>query len=289
MRTTKSSPCAAMIVAGLVAGHGCAFAEARPKAEPLELNVYTADDSVFYVTATLVHGRTEALLVDTQFHDKTVEKLVSDVAATKLTLKAIFITHPDGDHYGGMAALKAQFPDTPIYMTERAVQEFKRTVSPSKHLPVPESLPSSQMSIEGQVVDFIEDLQGDYAPAPANTLVWVPSLRTVITDDIVFRGVHPWLTGSTPETRAAWLQSLQRIGSLHPKRLIPGHEHGLESNSPSDDLKFMVQYITTFDSVAKTAPDAPAFISEMKERFPTLAVPLLLEYGAKSVYPHKPP
>jgi glyoxylase-like metal-dependent hydrolase (beta-lactamase superfamily II) len=289
MRVAKSSPCAAMIVAGLVTGHGCALAEARPKAEPLELNVYTADEPEFYVTATLVHGRTEALLVDTRFHDQAVEKLVSDVAATNLTLKAIFITHPDGDHYGGMAAFKARFPDTPIYMTQRALQEFKRTVNPSKHLPVPESLPRPQMSIDGQVVDFVEDLQGDYAPVPANTLVWVPSLRTVISDDIVFRGVHPWLTDSTPETRAAWLQSLQRIGSLHPKRLIPGHEHGLESNSPSDDLKFMVQYITTFDSVAKTAPDAPAFISEMKERFPTLAEPLLLEYGAKSVYPQKPP
>ncbi len=289
MPIIKCKLCAVALVVGLVTAQGCASVQPSPKPEPLELKVYTGGDKEFYVTATLIHGRTDGVLIDTQFHEDAVEKLASEVAATRLTLQAIFITHPDTDHYGGMTAFKRHFPDTPIYMTARAVDEFRRTVNPSKHLPVPEILPSAPMSIEGRVVEFMEDLQGDYAAAPANTMVWVPSLRTLITDDLVFRGVHPWLTDSTAATRAAWLKSLQRISALHPKKLIPGHEHGLESNSPADDLKFMVRYITAFDSVAKTAPDAPAFISEMEKRFPDLADPLLLEYGAKSVYsPRRP-
>src|SRR5258707_12767794 len=177
MASIKSTVCAAALVASFVTAQGYTFTEAYPNAKPLELNVYTAGDKEFYVTATLIHGGTEGVLIDTQFHADAVEKLVNEVAATKLTLKAIFITHPDGDHYGGMTAFRSHFPDTPIYMTARAVEEFKRTVDASKHLPTPEILPSAQLSVEGQIVELVADLQGDYAPAPANTLVWVPSSR----------------------------------------------------------------------------------------------------------------
>lgn len=288
MKTKISLNSAIMMLLAIAAITGVvpssASAKTRASAEPLQLEVYTASDKEFYVTATLIHGKTEGVLVDSQFHDDAAKRLADAVAATKLKLKAIFITHPDTDHYGGIGVLKAAFPDTPIYMTARAVEQFKRTVDQARHLPVPEVLPSSHMSVNGQAIVFLEDLQGDFAPVPANTPVWIPSLRTVIADDLVFRGVHPWLTDSTPVTRAAWRRSLQRLASLHPKRLIPGHQLGYEANSPADDLKFTDSYIAAFEETAKTAQNAPAFIQAMEQRFPDLKSPILLEYGAKSVF-----
>lgn len=268
--------------AAILASGGCA--RPQPQAEPLQVEMYTAGDPEFHVNATLIHGRNEALLVDTQFGDEAVKKLVASVAATKLKLKAIFITHPDEDHFGGMAAFKAAFPDTPVYMTARGLAEFQRTADPADHLPSPQALPQSQMAVDGQQVVFIEDLQGDYAAAPANTPVWIPSSRTVIADDLIFRGVHLWLTDSTPQTRAAWRRGLQRLAALHPDRLIPGHQAGHDANSPSDDLIFTDSYIAAFDETAKTAPNPAAFVSEMERRFPGLRNRELLEYGAKSVY-----
>lgn len=276
-----------LLTIGVSAGLLPSGASARAS-EPLQVEVYTAGDQEFYVTAILIHGKNEGLLVDTQFHDGAVKKLVDMVAATKLKLKGIFITHPDTDHYGGIAAFKTAFPDTPIYMTERAVGEFKRTVDQARNLPVPEILPAPEMSVDGKRATFIEDLQGDFAAAPANTPVWIPSLRVLIADDLVFRGVHPWLTDSNPQTRAAWRASLQRLASLHPKQIIPGHQFGHEANSPSDDLKFMDSYIAAFDDAARTSPDAPALIRDMESRFPDLASPRLLEVGAKSVYAKQP-
>jgi hypothetical protein len=67
MATIKSTVCAATLVASFVTAQGCAFTEAYPNAKPLELNVYTAGDKEFYVTATLIHGGTEGVLIDTQF------------------------------------------------------------------------------------------------------------------------------------------------------------------------------------------------------------------------------
>jgi len=278
----------AMMMFGSLLSSG---ANARPHlpTEKLHLEVYTAGDAEFHVTATLIHGKTEGLLVDTQFHDDAVKKLVETVAGAKLKLKGIFITHPDGDHYGGIAALKTAFPDTPIYMTERGLAEFKKTMNPAKRLPIPDVLPGREMSVDGQAVDFIEDLQGDYAPSPANTPVWIPSLRALIADDLVFRGVHPWLTDSTSQTRAAWRRSLQRLAALHPKKLIAGHQLGHEANSPSEDLEFTDRYIAAFDETARTASDAAAFMRAMEGRFPDLGGHLLLEYGAKSVYAKQPP
>lgn len=290
MKMSRSLTIAAAVISGLLAGTWpqVALASSRPHSQPLELNVYTAGEKQFYVNATFVHGRTEGLLIDTQFDEDAVRKLMDEVAATGLRLKAIFITHPDSDHYGGIAAFKRRFPDTPIYMTRRGAEEFRRTVDSSKQLEMPEPLPTAQMSIDGHAIKFIEDLQGDYPAIAANTPVWIPSLRTILADDVVFRGVHPWLTDSTPRSRAEWRKALLRLKSLRAKRLIPGHQHGFGSNSPADDLEFMDRYIRAFGQVAKTAPDALAFIKEMERRFPGLAVPGLLEHGAKSVYAKSP-
>jgi glyoxylase-like metal-dependent hydrolase (beta-lactamase superfamily II) len=290
MQLLRSCVTAAILSASVFAAMlpGNAWARSRPRHEPLALDVYTADDRAFYVTATFIHGKKEGVLIDTQFHENGIKALVELVSATHLKLKAIFVTHPDGDHYSGMAAFRSRYPGVPIYMTARAVQEFKRTVDASQHLPIPEALPADGMSVDGQEIKFITDLQGDYAAAPANTAVWIPSLRTLITDDLVFRGVHPWLTDSTPDTRAAWLAALKRIAALDPAKLIPGHQFGHELNLPAQDLDFMARYIAAFDAVARTAPDAPAFIAEMKSRFPDLAGPRLLEVGATSLYPKKP-
>src|SRR5690349_13328999 len=101
MQTLRSSIAAAILASSVFTAMlpGTAWASMRSGHDPLELSIYTADDHAFYVTATFIHGKTEGILIDTQFHENGIKALVDLVSATHLKLKAIFVTHPDGDHY----------------------------------------------------------------------------------------------------------------------------------------------------------------------------------------------
>jgi glyoxylase-like metal-dependent hydrolase (beta-lactamase superfamily II) len=76
---------------------------------------------------TLVYGESEGILVDAQFFVSQAQLLADRIASHHIKLKAIFVTHPDGDHYLGLGVLHTRFPDAHIYMTTAALEEFKRT------------------------------------------------------------------------------------------------------------------------------------------------------------------
>jgi glyoxylase-like metal-dependent hydrolase (beta-lactamase superfamily II) len=113
-----------------------------------------------------------------------------------------------------LAVLHERFPDTPIYMTADALAHFKKTVErklagekkyiPAEtpdSVPTPEVLPDTRLSVDGQSVEIIPDLQGDVLE-PTNSFVWIPSLRAVVAGDIAFNGVHVWLADSDEKSRA---------------------------------------------------------------------------------------
>jgi glyoxylase-like metal-dependent hydrolase (beta-lactamase superfamily II) len=140
------------------------------------------------------------------------------------------------------------------------------------------------MTIDGETIEFIKDLQGDYPARPANSMVWIPSLRALIADDVVFRGIHPWLAESTTETRAGWTRSLERVTFLHPRTLVPGHQRSPDEKDSQGAVAFMKKYLETFDEVRNSAADADTFVSEMKKRFPELGQAGFLAAAAKTSY-----
>ncbi len=155
------------------------------------------------------------------------------------------ISHADHDHYSGAAVIVERFPGTPVYMTPKALAEFKKTYATyfagekarkpelmADSVVTPAPLPSTHLTVDGAAVEVIPDLQGDVLE-PSNSVLWIPSLKAVLAGDVVFNGVHPWLAASTPESRAAWQGSLKRIAALKPRIVIAGHKRPGLSDSPA--------------------------------------------------------
>ena len=270
----------------------------EPKAKPLHLLVYVSPENSFGVTSTLIYGHSEAILIDAQFLTSEAAKLADRIAATGTTLKAIFITHPDVDHYTGTAVLHERFPNAPIYMTAKALAHFKATVDqklagvrklfPSEmpsSVPTPEALPSAHLTVDGQSVEIIPDLQGDVLE-PANSFVRIPSLRAVVAGDIVFNGAHVFLADSNEQSRANWLKSIQRIASLHPLILVAGHKGNSGLPDDSAALAFTRQYITDFDSARKSASNADQVAAAMKQRYPQCSFELFLKLSSQKAFAH---
>jgi glyoxylase-like metal-dependent hydrolase (beta-lactamase superfamily II) len=247
------------------------------------------------VTSTLIYGPTEAFLVDAQFRAGPATRLADLIDARGVRLKAILITHPHEDHYLGLAILLERFPDTTIVITPRALRAFQSTVaerlavqrkqSPTETpdtLPTPQLLSGNDLSVDGQGVRLLADLQGDFGPSPSNTAVWVPSLRAVVAGDLAFEGVHPWLAGSTAASRRGWRDALAQLQALHPALVICGHKREAADPDAPASLGFTARYIEDFDRARATAPDGAALVNEMTAKYPGLGGTWFLKQAAET-------
>jgi glyoxylase-like metal-dependent hydrolase (beta-lactamase superfamily II) len=269
--------------------------------EQLHLRVFIGEADSYDVTSTLICGKTESIVIDGQFRKSQATKLADQIAATGTHLKAIIITHPDEDHYFGTAVLHERFPGTPIYMSAAALEEFHRTSatylakikasSPTEtpdSVPIPEVLPTTVLSVDGEAVDVIKDFQGDVLKT-TNTFIWVPSLRAVIAGDIVFNGVYAWLAASTVETRSAWRDSLQLIAALHPSVVIAGHKKDKSLPDSPQVVMTMETYLSDFDASIRTSSNADELVAMMKKKYPDWSQDLLLIFSAKAAFPTTAP
>src|ERR1700733_11731012 len=99
-----------LVIAGAAVNGVSQSQTSQPVKAALLLEIYTASEANFGVTSTLIYGNTEAFLVDAQFHISDATRLADHIAARQVRLKAIFVTHPDDDHYLGLAVLHERFP-----------------------------------------------------------------------------------------------------------------------------------------------------------------------------------
>lgn len=262
----------------------------------LKLQQFVADSTAFHVNAVLIVGPTEALLVDGQYHLQDAQRVAGAIAASGRRLIGIFLTHPDHDHYAGAAAIVGRFPGTPVYLTRAALAAYQATAARDfqgeksrrpallpDSLVTPQELPATRLTVDGEPIEVIPDLQGDVL-APVNSIVWIPSLRTVVAGDVVFNGVHPWLAASTPATRRLWRQSLQRILDLQPAAVIAGHKPDAAASDDPRAVQLMDQYLVDFDAVRAAATDVPAMVAAMTQKYQTWAVGGLLRYSAAQTF-----
>lgn len=276
-----------------------ASASLAPK---LQIEEVGADSTAFDVVATIVMGPREALLWDTQYHLADARRLADRIAASGRHLKAVIISHPDHDHFAGAAAIVERFPGTPVYMTAKALEEYKRTAPRAfnneksrapQMLPdsivTPQALPSMQLTVDGEKVEVIPDLTGDVITG-VNSVLWIPSISTVLAGDVIFNHVHAWLGSSDTTSRVAWRESIKRIAALHPKVVVAGHKKDVSAADTPDVLDAMDHYLADFDSLRKTSTNGPALFEAMQAKYPDYAVSGLLRYASMLAFRDtKPP
>src|SRR4029453_14249231 len=128
-------------------------------------------------------------------HPAHAARLAARLAASGRHLRAIVLSHPDHDHFAGAAAIVERFPGTPVYMTAKALEEYKRTAPPAftnekprapQMLPdsivPPRPLPSMQLTVDGEKGGALPNLTGDVITG-VNSVLWIPSISTVLAGD----------------------------------------------------------------------------------------------------------
>jgi glyoxylase-like metal-dependent hydrolase (beta-lactamase superfamily II) len=282
----------ALALAALTTFAGAARAETK-----LAVEVFTASPQGFLVNSALVTGEKEAVLIDGQLTLADAHRLVGAILDSKKTLTTVYVTHWHPDHYFGLVVVKQAFPKVKILAQPATVAEIKKTWQakvkqwspmfgdnlPQKPL-IPAPLPGKTLTLEGQTLEIHGPVQGD---ASSNSYVWIPSIKAAIVGDIVYQGVFPWTAETTPESRKAWLKTLDELTALNPEIVVAGHKEPSLKDDTSG-LGATRAYLVDFDAAAASAKSAEELEAKMKARYPRLALDIVLHIGAGAAFPTAP-
>jgi glyoxylase-like metal-dependent hydrolase (beta-lactamase superfamily II) len=272
-----------------------AVAASSARAETkLTTEVFTASPQGFLVTSTLIAGDKEAVLIDGQLTLSDAHRLVGLILDSKKTLTTVYITHWHPDHYFGLVVVKQAFPKVKILAQPATVAEIKKTWaakvkqwSPmfganlaSKPL-IPSPLTGNAITLEGQTLEIHGPVQGD---ASTNSYVWIPSIKTVVTGDIVYQGVFPWTAETNAASRGAWSKTLDEVAALGATTVVAGHK----DPSLKDDATGIAAtkgYLKDFDESVAASKSAAELQAKMKAKYPKLAMDIVLQIAAGAQFP----
>ncbi|HEX5064339.1 MAG TPA: MBL fold metallo-hydrolase [Kofleriaceae bacterium] len=283
------------LLASLVAIAASSPAFAEPK---LTTTVYTASPGGFLVNSTLVAGEKDAVLIDGQFTLADAHRLVAMVLESKKNLTTVYVTHYHPDHYFGLVVIKQAFPKAKLVATPETIKEIRKTWATKvkqwgamygdlvpKNPLVPAPLTGNALTLEGQTLEVHSHVMGDSADS---SYVWIPSIKTVVTGDIVFNGVHPWTAESSTETRKSWIKSLDEISALKPTTVVAGHKDPKLADDASA-LRATRDYVEAFDAAVASSKTAAEVKDKVSKKYGSLQLPIILEIGAGAALPSATP
>jgi glyoxylase-like metal-dependent hydrolase (beta-lactamase superfamily II) len=278
-----------LLIASFIFAAAGAAATAAHAESKLKVTVLTGSPAGFLVDSVLITGEKEAILIDGQFDQADAHRAVAAILDSGKKLTTVYVTHGHPDHYFGLGVIKAAFPSAKLLALPSTVKAIQASADGKvkqwkpmygdnlTDAPIiPEALGANTLTIEGETLEITGDVQGD---DKANSFVWIPSLKTVVAGDVVYNGVYPWTLETTPELRAEWVKTLDKIAALKPAVVIAGHK----DPKKKDDLAavdFTKKYLLFYDKTLAGAKSSDELQAKVKKQFPGLQLDIILKLAA---------
>jgi len=111
-----------------------------------------------------------------------------------------------------------------------------------------------------------------------NSVVWIPSIKTLYGSDVIFNEAHPFTCEITSAQREEWILELERLErELQPEVVIPGHQK-VGCLLDRSGIKYTIDYLkATQEEIEKIKGLEPeigtgVFFYAMEKRFPLNAI-----------------
>ncbi len=237
-----------------------------------------SDENGFEVASVIVMGKKDAVLLDAQWTLSNAHRVITEILETGKNLTTIYCSHAHPDHYFGAGVIAQAFPKARVVAipTEAdimnkqffgKIEHWENIIGSHNVCRVTakiDSLKENYIELEGQRLEIMTKVMGDMR---YNTMVWIPSIKTIYASDVLFNQAHPFTCELTKEERAQWIADVDKIEKMGAEVIIPGHQKpGMQFDRSS--LDFTRDYIrATEEELVKTS-SVGEFYYAMASRFP---------------------
>lgn len=244
----------------------------------LAVKVYFSDENGFEVASVIVTGKTDAALLDAQWTLSNAHRVIAEILETGKYLKTIYITHAHPDHYMGLGTIVEAFPKARVIAVPSEaniinkqffgkIEHWESVIGPvncPRKTATLEVLNENYFELEGQRIEIIPKVMGDMK---YNTMVWIPSIKTLYASDVLFNQAHPFTCELTPEELKQWIVDVDKIEKMDAEVIIPGHQKpGMHFDKSS--LDFTREYCLATEEEKARTESVGDFYYAMANRFP---------------------
>jgi glyoxylase-like metal-dependent hydrolase (beta-lactamase superfamily II) len=243
---------------------------------------------------TLIHGPTEAAVVDPPITVAQTCALANWIASFGKRLTYIYITHWHADHWLGTTELARHFPGVTVCATPATIARMIKatpdgkpaalwtTLFPGQLPEVPiaitaEPVPADGFTVDGHSVVAIEAGHGDTADS---TVLHVPSIGLVAAGDVVYNNVHQYLAETGDGGLEGWHRALDVVGSLRPRHVVAGHKDGTRPDDPVT-IEETRRYLDDAARLLATGPSPEEFFFRLLGQHPARVNPYTLWLSAR--------
>jgi len=248
------------------------------------------------ISATLISGDRDAVLVDALLTVGQARDLADWVGTHGKNLTSIYVTHGHGDHWFGLSVILDRFPHARAFAVPAVIEQMRQWSTPEvlasfwnsrfpgqipDHIVLADPLPNHTIDLEGHDLVAVELGHTD---TDKTTCLHVPAFGLVIAGDAAYNDVHLYLAESSQEGRRDWIAALDTIESLHPQAVIAGHKRADRYDDPGI-IEETRQYIRDFDRIAQITKTARELYEQVLALYPDRVNPGALWSSARALKP----
>ena len=249
------------------------------------------------ITSTLIMGRRDAVLIDPPLTATQAADVGDWIAASGRRLRQIYITHGHGDHWFGAIPLLQRFPGVTVQTTAGTAKIIAAQNDPEFRAEFwdrvfPGQLPAGELDVS--IVDeqgfelegvALVPVEVGHTDTDATTMLHVPDMGLLVAGDVVYNGVHLYLTESDGIAGIdEWLAALDTAEALRPATVIAGHKDPRAFDNPSQ-IQATRRYLTDARRLLESSESADEFYQEMLRLHPRRINPGALWGAATTLFP----
>jgi glyoxylase-like metal-dependent hydrolase (beta-lactamase superfamily II) len=250
------------------------------------------------ISATLISGERDAVLVDALLTVSQAHDLVEWIDGQGKNLATVYITHGHGDHWFGLGAVLERFPNAQAFALPAVIEQMRVGSSPEffesfwtprfggklpAELVFPQPLQGNAIDLEGHELVVVELGHTDTEPT---SCLHAPDIGLVVAGDAAYNDVHLYLAESDPERRREWIAALDTIEALRPRTVIAGHQRAGRHDGP-EIIEETRRYIRDFGRIAETTSTAGELFDQVLAQYPGRINPDVVWISAQAVKPSR--